>query len=218
MADSSGSGHPTGGRQRKHKSPPASSAAPLAPPRLPEHLLDGPSGDEENEAKRPRSSTTPKSGKGRDPDGCNRLMGITSVDYSSEENGFGDGELINTENAIGGVANNSKTPVNSHSGSGIRPGVDKDSRRYGSATFVEIFNSLPNLAASSACAYQGATEFLRAQSNPQQNARFSSPPKFPFCSTNRSPCCNWFVPGNAIIRNTCLHSFQSKKHDNFLCF
>ena len=50
----SGSEHPTGGRRKKHKSPPATSADLLEPPRLPEHLMDGPSSDEEeNEAKRP---------------------------------------------------------------------------------------------------------------------------------------------------------------------
>ena len=66
MADSSGRGHLTGGTRRKRKSSPALPTAPLAPPRLPEHLLDGLSGDEEeSERKRPRStSTTPKSGHG----------------------------------------------------------------------------------------------------------------------------------------------------------
>ena len=85
--------------------------------------------EEENEAKRPRStSTTPKSGKGMHPDECDRLMGITSVDLSAEEDGFGDGELTDTENPIRGVADDSTTPVDSHPGSGIRPGFDKESK------------------------------------------------------------------------------------------
>ena len=51
----------------------------------PDHLINVRSGDEEeNEAKRPRStSTTPKSGRGRDPDDCDHFMGINSVDLSS---------------------------------------------------------------------------------------------------------------------------------------
>ena len=90
MADSSGSGHRTGGTRRKHKSPAASSAAPLPSPSLPDHLIDGPSGDEkENKAKRPRStSTTPKSGRGMDPDEHDGLMGTNSVDLSSEKIGL----------------------------------------------------------------------------------------------------------------------------------
>ena len=38
-------------------------------------------------------------------------MGITSVDLSSEEDGFGKGELTDTENPITGVANDSTTPL-----------------------------------------------------------------------------------------------------------
>ena len=60
---------------------------------MPEYLRDDPSGDEEeSEAKRPRStSTTPKSGKGMDTDGYDRLMGITSAEASAEEMGLGTG-------------------------------------------------------------------------------------------------------------------------------
>ena len=74
----SGSGHPTGGRRRKPKNPAVTIAEFLEPPRLPEHLMDGPSGDEEeSEAKRPRStSTTPKSGRAVAPDEYDRLIGI----------------------------------------------------------------------------------------------------------------------------------------------
>ena len=64
----SGSGDPAAGRRRKYKSPATRAAEEAAdriePPVLPEYLRgdDGPSGDgEENDAKRPRStSTTPK--------------------------------------------------------------------------------------------------------------------------------------------------------------
>ena len=55
----------------------------LRPPILPEHLKgddkDGPSGsEEEKDAKRLRStSTTPRSGRGADPDEYDRAMGIS---------------------------------------------------------------------------------------------------------------------------------------------
>ena len=63
--------------------------------------MHGPSGDEmENEAERPRSTSTPKSGRGMDPDECDRLVGINSVDLFFEEDRFGDGELTDTENPI----------------------------------------------------------------------------------------------------------------------
>ena len=68
-----------------------------------------------------------------DSDERNRLMGITSVDFSSEEDGFGDGELTDAENPLGGVANDSAAPVDSHSSSAIRP-ADKDLRAYLSLT------------------------------------------------------------------------------------
>ena len=98
MADSSGNRHPTGGKRRKYKNPTTSSAASLPLPSLPDHLIDCPSDDEkENEAKRLRStSTTPKSGRGMDPDEYDRMMGINPVDLSSEEDRFGDGELTDT--------------------------------------------------------------------------------------------------------------------------
>ena len=69
--------------------------------------MDGPSGDEEEgEARRPRStSTTPKSGRGMDPDGYDCLMGIQPVGLS-EEDGLGDGEvseMTDTENLDEGV-------------------------------------------------------------------------------------------------------------------
>ena len=37
-----------------------------------------------------------------------------------------------------------------------------------SASLAEVLNGLPNLTAPAACASQGATEFLGAQSNPRQ--------------------------------------------------
>ena len=113
------------GTGRKHKNPAASSAASLPLPRLPDHLIDGPSDDEkENEAKRHRSiSTTPKSGRGMDPDEYDLMIGINSADLSSEEDRFGDRELTDTENPIEGVANDSGTPVRSHSGIGSCPGA-----------------------------------------------------------------------------------------------
>ena len=78
----SDSAHPTGARRRKHKNAAVTAADDMEPPRLPEYLSgDGPSGDDEgNDANRPRStSTAPKSGKARDPDEYDRLMGNTSA-------------------------------------------------------------------------------------------------------------------------------------------
>ena len=79
----SGSGHPTAGRRRKYKSPATRAAEEAAdllePPLPPEHLRgdDGPNGhEEENDAKRPSStSTTPK---GPHPDEYDRLMETSS--------------------------------------------------------------------------------------------------------------------------------------------
>ena len=70
----SGSGQPTGSRQRKHTNPPATSAVLSEPPQLPDHLRNGPGDDKgESEAKRPRStSNTPKSGKAFDLDEFDR--------------------------------------------------------------------------------------------------------------------------------------------------
>ena len=142
MVESSGIGHPTGGRKRKYKNPAVSSAGSLPLPRLPDHLIDGPSCDEEeSEAKRPRStSTTPKSGREMDPDECDRLMGIISVDLSSEEDRFGDGELTDTENPISRVADDSGAPVESHFGIGSCSGAADRSRGHGSASLAEILN------------------------------------------------------------------------------
>ena len=121
----SGSGHPTAGRRRKYKSPATRAAEEAAdllePPLPPEHLRgdDGPSGsEEESEAKRPQSaSTTPKSGRGVNPDEYDRLMGISSVN-PSEEDRLGDGEVTDTEGMEEGVANDSiaSTPIISGSG------------------------------------------------------------------------------------------------------
>ena len=133
------------GAEESTRAPAASSAASLPLPRLPGHLIDGPSDDEkENEAKRPRStSTTPKSGKRMDPDDYDRVMGINSADFFSEENRCGDGELTDTENPVEGIANNSGTSVDSHSGIGSCPGAAESSKGCGSASPAEIFNRLP---------------------------------------------------------------------------
>ena len=121
----SGGGHPTTGRRRKYRSPATRVAEEatdrLEPPILPEYLKgdDGPSGDdEENDAKRRRStSTSPKSARGMDPDEYDRLMRISSV-KPSEEDRFGDGDVTDTEEMAEGVANDSTTSAPIHSGSG----------------------------------------------------------------------------------------------------
>ena len=169
MAESTRDGHPTVGRRRKHKSPAVSSAVWLPLPWMPGYLRDS-SGDEaENEAQRPCStSTTPKSGRGMGPDECDRLMGIGAVDFSADEKGFGDGDLTDTENPAGRVADDSETPIESHSGIGSCLGVADSSRACGSASLMEIFSRLPKLNAPAACASQGAAEVLGAQANPRQ--------------------------------------------------
>ena len=74
-----------------------------------------------------------------------RITGINSVDFSSEEEGFGDGELTDTENPIGKVADDSEMPIESHFGIGSHPGVADSSTGRGSASLMEILNGLPRL-------------------------------------------------------------------------
>ena len=93
--------------------------------------------------------------------------GISSVDLSNEEDGFGDGELTDTQDLDEEVANDLSNPILPISGSGNCPGVAGDSKGYGSASLTEVLNSLPNRAAPAACASQGAAEFLGVQSNPR---------------------------------------------------
>ena len=98
---SSPSVHPTAGKKENSNKNPATRAAEeavdsLQPPVLPEYLMgddeDGPSGsDEEKDVKRMRStSTTPRSGRGADPDEYDRAMGISSAP-PSEVGKFGYG-------------------------------------------------------------------------------------------------------------------------------
>ena len=143
MADSSGSGRPTGGKRRKYKSPAAQAAAPLQLPRMPDNL-NGSSEDEvENEANGPHStSTTPKSGRWLYPDECDRLMGINSVEPTSEEDRYGDGDLTDTEVHPHGVADDSGTPADSRSGIDLCPGAADSSRRIGSASLAEVLNRI----------------------------------------------------------------------------
>ena len=85
--------------------------------------------------------------------------------------GLGMGGMTDTEHPTRGVANGSTVQllVDSHLCFGNCPGVAGDSRGYGSASLVEVLNSLPNLTAPAACASQGAAELYQ-----------SSPP----CDTN----------------------------------
>ena len=55
-------------------------------------------------------STTPKSARGRDPDECDRMMGISLVN-PFEGGRFGDGDLTDTEDIEEGVANASTTLI-----------------------------------------------------------------------------------------------------------
>ena len=65
-----------------------------------------------------------------DPDEYDGMMGIISRDLSSEEDRFGDGELIDAENPVEGVANESGAPVVSHSGIRSCPGAADSSRGW----------------------------------------------------------------------------------------
>ena len=87
--------HPTSGRRRRHKSPPALHATVALPvPRLADHIgtETGPSDEEgEKEAKRQRSEpTTPISTSSRLPYEYDAVMGITQVDPRETE-GFDEG-------------------------------------------------------------------------------------------------------------------------------
>ena len=78
----------TGGRRRQHKNPAVLTAFELQLPRLPGELGDLSKDDAEKDAKRPRStSTTPKSGKGLQPDEYDRLMALGSVEFLQERIG-----------------------------------------------------------------------------------------------------------------------------------
>ena len=81
----SGSGHPTAEREETATRAAEEAADRLEPLVLPEYLRgdDGPSGDEETDAMRPRStSTTPKSARNMDPDEYDRLVGVSSAHLS----------------------------------------------------------------------------------------------------------------------------------------
>ena len=102
------------------------------------------------------------------PDERNRLMGIDSVVPTSEEDRFGDGEASVSEIPNHGVADNSETPVDSHSGIGFCPGVVDSSRGGGTASLAEILHGMPRFDVPAACASQDAAEFLGVQPNPRQ--------------------------------------------------
>ena len=87
--------HPTSGRRRRHKSPPALRATvALLVPRLADHIdTENGSSDEEGEkeAKRQRSEpTAPTSTSSRLPYEYDAVMGVTQVDPRETE-GFDEG-------------------------------------------------------------------------------------------------------------------------------
>ena len=164
---------PTAGRRRKYKSC-ATRAAEEAADRLEQPVLpelsylrghDGPSdNEEENDAKRPRStSTTPKSARGMDPDEYDRMMGVSSA-HPSEGDRFGDGNVTDTEEMGHGVANGSTALTPIVSGLGSCPGADLDLKGCGSARLLECLDRnlsrVSSLAAPAACASDGAAEYL----------------------------------------------------------
>ena len=101
-----------------------------------------------------------------DPDGYDRVMGISSV-HPSVRDRFGDGDVTDTERMEEGVANDPMHSTPIVSGVGNRPGVDLDSRGYRSASLMECLNRdlnrVPSLAAPAACAFAGAAEYFRSQ-------------------------------------------------------
>ena len=123
---------PTAGRRRNYKSPAIRAAEEaverLQPPVLPEYLKrddeDGPSGsEEEKDAKRLRSTfTTPRSGRGTDPDDYDRVVGISSV-QTSEMGRCGDGSVTDVEGTDQGVVNDSEVSTQLASGLGTFRGV-----------------------------------------------------------------------------------------------
>ena len=136
--------HPTAGIRRKYKSPATRAveeAVERLQPPIPEYLKgddeDGTSGsEEEKDAKRLRStSTTPRSGRGTDPDDYDRVMGISSA-QPSEIGRFGDGNVTDVEGIDQGVANDSEVSTPLTSNLGTFPGVCRDS------THLEIQVSL----------------------------------------------------------------------------
>ena len=171
MAESSVVRHPTGGRRKKAKGPPAQPALPDLPP-LPGGSDSSDGLDEEEEAKKLRStSTTPRSNsaRGLEPFEYDGLMGINSVGPSSE--GFDDWEATNEE------ANRPNKPLTSSTPrSGLDSGVGKSSRGFGSASLLEVLNTqrAAHLEFPATCTSQGATERLRIEQKPQQVESSSS--------------------------------------------
>ena len=81
--------------------------------------MDGPSGDEEeSEASdhAPLRLLRSSEDRAKDPDEYDRLIGISLVDLSDEEDGFGDGELTDAQEQDEEVANDLRDPIDSRSG------------------------------------------------------------------------------------------------------
>ena len=171
----SNSNHPTGGRRRKIKAPPAPHLLPALPPMAglgSLHTLSDELDEEkgvEQEAKRPRStSTTPRSesAKAREPNEYDRPLGSGSVGPSSDEGdelGLTDGEDSDPHRSLEGYL--PRLDLNS--------GVGASSRGCGSAGLLEALQSrqVAPLDIPAACASQGPIEFLRNEQRPQHICR-----------------------------------------------
>ena len=142
--------HPTGGRQRKHKSPATGN---LEPPTLPDHLRDDADGptctDEEKGTKRMTSaSTTPRSFKGADPDDHDRVMGVTSMGPHQTVR-FGEGNAMESEVDQEGVDHNSnelnetrEEPDLHHENAEDDPGAGRSSWGSGKVSLQECLDRL----------------------------------------------------------------------------
>ena len=128
--------------------------------------------EEENEAKRPRStSTTPRTGSARgvEPFKYDRLMGVASVGPSSEgmEDREGTDDEANPQNGV----TTDHTPIPD-----LYSGVGEGSSGMGSASLLKVLNSnrVVRLEIPAACVSQGAIEILRTVSAVHEDDRASS--------------------------------------------
>ena len=115
------------------------------------HLVTRTRAKVEEDAKRPRStSTTPKSSKGLQPDECDRLMGIGSVESSSGEDRDGDGELTESEIPTVEVTDDLSTKIDS-----CPSAVESSKCEFSRSPH---WNRMPNQDSPAICPSQGLTE------------------------------------------------------------
>ena len=115
------------------------------------------------------TSTTPRSGRGADPDDYDRVMGVSSA-QPSEMGRFGDRNVTDVERIDQGVANDSNVSTPVSSGLGNYPGVGVGSKGFGSSSLAECLERMGDvsgLAAPAACSLEGAAEYYLCQPYPR---------------------------------------------------